>query len=297
MFKKEHIDLLKLYAVSPLHAGSGSSTGAVDLPIQRERHTNWPHIQASGVKGALRAHFREMVDEKYPPDSINKTEQLIFGTEDYQIEENGVKKKESCPGAIAVSDAKLIAFPMRSNIAPFVWVTSPAVLTRIDLDLVMMGREGIKDLSMFNIDNDQAICLAGDITGNVLLEDAVVRVVNSAPIDFFKMNFSELDRLVLISDTMYDYCVSTCTEVQTQIKIDETTGTAEPGALRYEELLPADAVLYSVIAFSKAGLANELQVDAVQKTFKNTIKDFLQIGGDATLGRGICKIDWMGGIQ
>ena len=46
-----------MYAVTPCHAGSGSALGVVDLPIQRERHTNWPVIQASGVKGAFRANF------------------------------------------------------------------------------------------------------------------------------------------------------------------------------------------------------------------------------------------------
>ena len=42
-----------MYGITPCHAGSGSSMGIVDLPIQRERHTNWPVIQSSGVKGAL----------------------------------------------------------------------------------------------------------------------------------------------------------------------------------------------------------------------------------------------------
>ncbi len=57
MYRQENSTIMSLYAVSPVHAGSGSSMGVVDLPIQRERHTNWPHIQASGVKGAMRHHF------------------------------------------------------------------------------------------------------------------------------------------------------------------------------------------------------------------------------------------------
>ena len=48
-----------MYGITPCHAGSGSSMGVVDLPIQRERHTNWPMIQASGVKGAFRANFEK----------------------------------------------------------------------------------------------------------------------------------------------------------------------------------------------------------------------------------------------
>jgi len=34
--------LLYLYAETPVHAGSGTSLGIVDLPIQRERTTGYP---------------------------------------------------------------------------------------------------------------------------------------------------------------------------------------------------------------------------------------------------------------
>ncbi|MBN2299294.1 MAG: type III-B CRISPR module RAMP protein Cmr4 [Deltaproteobacteria bacterium] len=300
MFKKDDWEMLKFYSVSPVHAGSGMSTGAVDLPIQRERHTNWPHIQASGVKGALRAHFRDFLteEEKYSDENINKVEDIIFGTEGYTtLTENDESLKNPCPAAISVSDAKMFAFPVRSDIAPFVWVTCPAVLERLDRDLKMMKREGIKGIDdCRNIKDNNALCLSGDIKGSVLLEDAVVDVVSAAAvIDYINDNFKELERLLLISDEMYDYCVSTCTEVQTQIKIDEKTGTADPGGLRYEELLPADSFLYSIVGFGQGGLDNHLQAENVRKRLKDVVKDFMQIGGDATLGRGMCRIEWIGG--
>lgn len=50
LFKKELTQLCVFYGVTPLFAGSGQAIGAVDLPIQRERHTRWPMVQASGVK-------------------------------------------------------------------------------------------------------------------------------------------------------------------------------------------------------------------------------------------------------
>jgi CRISPR-associated protein Cmr4 len=46
--------MLFLYTETPLHAGSGTNVVGVDLPIQRERHTQYPMIQSSGIKGALR---------------------------------------------------------------------------------------------------------------------------------------------------------------------------------------------------------------------------------------------------
>ena len=53
MFQAKKI--LFLYVETPLHAGTGRGLGAVDLPIQRDRTTGYPIIQASSVKGALRA--------------------------------------------------------------------------------------------------------------------------------------------------------------------------------------------------------------------------------------------------
>ena len=51
--------MLYLYVETPLHAGSGSSVGVVDLPIQRERVTGYPVVQASGLKGKLRSEAYE----------------------------------------------------------------------------------------------------------------------------------------------------------------------------------------------------------------------------------------------
>jgi len=47
--------MLYLYVETPLHTGSGRGLGTVDLPIQRERVTGYPMVQASSIKGCLRA--------------------------------------------------------------------------------------------------------------------------------------------------------------------------------------------------------------------------------------------------
>jgi len=131
MQKRDLFSLCVFYAISPIHAGAGSSLAAVDLPIQRERHTNWPHIQASAVKGAMRAHYRDFAENT---SLIN----YLFGSD----EQDGWKDKENIPGAVSVSDAKLLAFPVRSSVAPFVWVTCPAVLARLKRDLTFPGWKG-----------------------------------------------------------------------------------------------------------------------------------------------------------
>ena len=43
--------ILYLFTRTPLHVGAGASVGAIDQPIQRERHTGHPIIPGSSIKG------------------------------------------------------------------------------------------------------------------------------------------------------------------------------------------------------------------------------------------------------
>ena len=290
MLTKELFSICTFYAISPIHAGSGAATSTVDLPIQRERHTNWPHIQASAVKGAMRAHYRKFADGNGNVDDMIN---LIFGS-DKDNDEGKQGFDQDLPGAISISDAKLFAFPMRSNIAPFVWVTCPSVLKRLNSDLEFVKLNTIGGIPK-KLKNEEAVKIAGDFPDKVILEDAVVKSIANT-VHAIPAGFPTLDRLLLISDEMFDYCVSSCTEIQTQIKIDSETGTVDKkiGGLRYQELLPSDTLLYSIVYYSKSGM-NELQADMIKNHVKDVINNFIQIGGDETLGRGICKISWING--
>lgn len=307
MLKKEICSMCKFYAVSAIHAGSGASTSAVDLPIQRERHTNWPIIQASAVKGAFRAHFRNFYNGK--DGNVTSIINLIFGSD---TQDGWKKEKENLPGAVSISDARLLAFPVRSNIAPFVWVTCPAVIKRFQTDLDYIGFKDKIIIDNGEVDNDKAILIGEDnlSTKQVVLEDAVVTVLEPKADNFLKEKFPELTRLLVISDEMFGYAVTCWTEIQTQIKIDSKTGTAEDGSLRYQEFLPADSLLYSIFYYSSRNLGEideKEQNDQLKKAIENmkannirilleeSVQGFIQIGGDETLGKGICKVDWING--
>lgn len=298
MLKRDTFSICTFYAISPIHAGIGASFAAIDLPIQRERHTNWPHIQASGVKGAMRAHYRDFAENKTLINFLfgYDKEDKDFHVEYFKDDEEKQKVDDNFPGAVSFSDAKLLAFPIRSSVAPFVWVTCPAVLKRLSRDLEFAGLGAIDDIP--NIGEESAFCLAGSMPEKVILEDTVVTVGNVAGASPIPEGFPDLDKLLLVSDEVFKYAVESCTDIQTQIKIDSKTGTAADGALRYQEFLPADSVLYSVIYYSRAVFDNNLKAEIVRKHVEDVIKSFMQIGGDETLGRGICKINWIpGGAQ
>lgn len=293
---KEVKSLLKLYAITPSHVGSGDTIGTVDLPIQREKHTNYPIINASSVKGAFREHYRKFKGNN------KKDINIIFGTDEQDIKDDKSKDNNS-PSLVSFSDSRIFAFPMRSSESPFVWVTCPYIINRFIKDLSLIGIKK-NNINNVNARSDEAVVLMGNINSeNVILEEAVVQIKNNKNdnkiINYEILNnlkelirdyFVEANKLLLVSDEMFSYCV-TCTDIQTNIKIDVETGTAKDGALRYQEFLPSETLLYNIVWFGNDN-TNSIQESMVKDSIKDAVKDFIQIGGDETLGKGIFKISW-----
>ncbi len=288
---KNTASILGLYAVTPCHAGSGASVGVVDLPIQRERHTNWPVIQASGMKGALRAHFERFKDSitaRPEEEAFKKITELIFGSD---------SRDNDHAGSLSVGDVKILAFPMRSNVAPFVWITCPAVLKRFNRDLILTGRDAIDLAGLQELNTDKACWVnvsfkEGD---RILLED--MEVTASGQCSFGEKGaafFQEAERLLVVHDKVFNYGVSHCTSVMAQIKIDQKTGTTATGSLRYQEELPADTLMYTVIFWGDSRDEKEtLKADVIHRYIEEeVVAGHLQVGGDETLGRGIFSLTW-----
>jgi len=157
-----HATLLYLFVETPLHAGSGRGLGAIDLPIQRERATGYPLVQASSIKGKLRAEgyrwepfvnkyneylpqfeaqFRQAAEGKPVKEEEIKRKaekearrkaakelglEAVFGPESEEASEHA--------GALSPCDARLLLLPVRSLAGVFAWVTSANVLARFQRD-------------------------------------------------------------------------------------------------------------------------------------------------------------------
>jgi CRISPR-associated protein Cmr4 len=281
--------ILTMYAVTPCHAGSGSSTGVVDLPIQRERHTNWPMIHASGLKGAMRSHFdrfKNAIKEKPKQDQFEQLTEKIFGTS-----ETG---DSGHAGSLCVGDVRILAFPMRSNVAPFVWITCPAVLKRVNRDLAMAGKDLLDLAALSSVTEKNALWCGGSFRegDRVLLEDMEVSAAGSAELDTELLQSAE--RLLIVHDEIFDYGVSHCTQVMAQITIDQKSGTSKEG-LRYQEELPADTLMYSIIFWGDSrDKEASVKQDVIRRYItEEVMPDHLQVGGDETLGRGIFSLNWI----
>lgn len=290
--------LLAMYTETPLHAGTGQSTGTVDLPIQRERHTGFPLIPATSLKGSLREraergwqdHEAAVVDALFGP--------LAKGSAELHA------------GALALTDARLLAFPMRSLSDVFVWVTCPLALGRLQRDLRLVGMAArlagdgpppgqavagsrqfggrplvLEDLSYtVSIDHRWA-AVATELAGLLPAGDAH-RVYR----DRFR------DHLVLLSDDDFAYCVQHATEVSARIKLNERkTTSGDGGNLWYEETLPADCLLYTLLRAEQprtrnGPLSSSRDVRARLLSLLEGEPGFLQVGGNETVGHGWCAL-------
>lgn len=113
-----------LHAITPLHVGAGRGVGFIDMPIMRERVTNWPLVPGSAIKGVMRDHFTNNdIDEKLID--------VAFGKK--------VMDDSAIAGALVLTDAHIVCMPVRSLYGTFAYATSPIVLERLRRDLKATG--------------------------------------------------------------------------------------------------------------------------------------------------------------
>ncbi len=131
--------LLFLYTETPLHAGSGTSLGAVDLPLQRERMSNLPLRSIfRGVKGSLREIFRNK-----GPDHQALTVALFGPEPPSGTAMSGQEADEPIThaGALSIGDARLLLLPARPMFGPWAWTTCPLILSRLVRDWECLGKK------------------------------------------------------------------------------------------------------------------------------------------------------------
>jgi CRISPR-associated protein Cmr4 len=279
--------------ITPLHAGSGSDLGVVDLPIQRESHTSFPKIEASSLKGSIRKAF----EDSCTSDEDKKKIHIAFGCDG--CEKDGFKDDEKdFAGALGFSDAKILFFPVKSVKGVFAYITCPFVLNRFNEEHGLLTKElqDIFEVPRVDVNDENCIVLGekNKIGNNVILEEYSFSVQETETTEFIKIPNLDIDkeRIIIISDDNFTHFVKNSTEVITRTKIDNTTGTVQAGALFTEEYLPAQSVMYSLVIANKPFSQKIDNFDTMN--FFNQIPKNIQIGGNSTLGKGIVEISCEG---
>lgn len=259
--------ILGLRAETQIHAGTGQNTGVIDLPIQREAHTAYPCVFGSAVKGAFRAHAE--IRAGWGKDGKIKD---VFGTAD----------GDGNASQIAMTDARLLLLPVRSLTGHFKLVTCPAILQRLKRDMQMMGMS-----SDWKDPTPDAQQVWGSGEGELFLEEFkftqtkqglgdIIAVIES----FGAENLAP--QLLVMADEDFAWFAKNATAVTPHIAIESETKTVKNGALWYEETLPSDTLLYTML-LGKKDFVNQV-IDMF------SVKPFVQIGGNETVGMGWCKV-------
>jgi len=301
MFKKARPFFL--HVITPLHAGSGNDLGIVDLPIQREKHTDYPKIESSSLKGGLREAFEEQrdkiivgdkeVNEKNKQNTIN----LVFGPENTGAEGHA--------GAIGFTDGRTLLFPVKSMKGVFAWITCPNVLGVFERELKLCGIDTtfLNGIQKNTVSDDEYLLVNEK---NIILEEYTFEVSKNDKTETLalwlskKIGIEDINKkLVILSDDDFRDFINLSTEVITRIKIDPDTGTVAKGALFTEEFLPPETVIYSLVLSSKIfkekkddkGIFNQnsKEEDLIMEYFIKSLPEVIQLGGDATLGKGIIR--------
>ncbi|MBP2143374.1 CRISPR-associated protein Cmr4 [Methanococcus voltae] len=264
-------------AVTNLHVGSGDVTyGVVDNMVQRDCVTNYPIINSSSLKGALRAFFEcNAKDNESDKNNVPK----IFGKDSNSPSQDNTQNGK---GKMAFFDAKILFRPVRSNKRPYALVTCPQALSDFFEYLEISGikedeKEGLKQLKEKKLENKcnfepkenekfEEISKYEDIT-NLFKSEEITNLCNY-------LNLND-EKIIICSNEEFS-------NLNLPVIARNQLENGESKNLWYEEVVPRKSIFYFMTNCEEDGLSN---------TFNEAIKEKLvQIGGNATIGYGFCDI-------
>ena len=252
--------MLGLLAETSIHPGAGRSMGVVDLPVARETATDYPVLVGSSLKGAL----RDKADEAQRDQRFGKPEQA---------------------GDLLISDARLLLLPVRSLTTSFRWVTCPHLIERYCRDLARAGftrRPTVPDVEKSSV--------LAEGNGSLFLEERQFAIRGGPPLDelinaiaLLLLHEETKDRLrsqkiAILHDDDFAWFGRYGLSIQARNVLED--GTKKSTNLWYEETLPPDTVMYSLIM----GRSDEA-VDSLDSLF-SADDPYLQAGGNETVGQG-----------
>jgi CRISPR-associated protein Cmr4 len=277
--------LILLHALTPLHVGTGQAVGNVDLPIAREKATGFPIVPASAFKGVLRDYFREQP-------WANRA--FGFAPKEGNTEEEDTEDaRTGRAGAWMFTDLRILCLPVRSFFGVFAYATCPLILERLRRHAEAFGIKGFENLSVA-VDGTQIALTSSSALrkdDKVYLEDLDLTVKQDSHVDAVAQAIAEkllpesershfTARFAVVSNDVFTFLSEMATEVVARVRLEDATKTVASGGLWYEEAVPAEAIFYGFVgAMSAEPSLASLQIDQP-----------LQIGGDAAIGRGLCKV-------
>lgn len=295
-------DLILIRAVTMLHPGVGRGGEVVDLPVQRD-NLLFPVIYSSSIKGVLKSAL--WIEDR-------NSAKAIFGPDP--------DEEDKYPSALMITDAFILAFPVRSLVGVYAFVTAPILLDRLMESINVVEASGIQnerleslktfiekilEISKLNLDRDkalvsnQSILQIDSLGGNILInEELYLKPIVDENIKMLE-SMLKIDngRLLIVSnDTARDAIDRSIIRV-TRIRLGRESKTVVEGPWT-EEYIPQWAIFQLLFLYSKPYKCNEALKDA--KTVRERLvelirsrKGYFIIGGDETIGKGIVKLEFI----
>lgn len=249
--------IYKITCLTNLHVGNGESNfDIIDNAVEKDPVTGLPTINSSGVKGALRQYFK-----------ANGTDDVviaaIFGTEQKQIQENG--KKISFPGQVKFYQADLLARPARASLGD-------------RTNYMVTSKEAIK---IYNV--------KADVFGGMQIDDSNPAVNSNIEIEgTTNLGLKDIPMIdsqtIILEDSMLrDLPLPVLARNQLDDGISQN--------LWYEQVVPHKSIFTFAVSSD-----NE---EAIKKFEEHFIREasvaYVQFGGNASIGYGLCRVEKVGG--
>lgn len=264
----------KLYLITPqtnMHVGSGDiKYGIIDKYVQRDAKTEFPIINSSSLKGAI----REYIEEEVGWGKEDVKVKYIFGSQANGGNEN------SSSGKYRFFTSELLAIPVRCLEKPYFLATCPSILKAF-VNRVKKMRilaldsfiESCEKLSNITPEKGNPLTFGGRVFN---LED--FQSVHSTGLSITEVFFSTISKdIALFSDEDFKEIVSDLPVIARNHLEDGISDN-----LWYEEIIPHQSVFYSFVGVPTAN-------QYFEEFNKALIAQLIQIGANASIGYGFCE--------
>ena len=273
----------RIHCITNLHMGSGDiNFNVIDNEVERDPVNNWPVMFSSGVKGAMRDHFRDLGADR---SVIGE----IFGSDI-----NRGLQDNSFPGKICFLTAYILLLPFRAAAGkyPYYLVTTKSVLQQFgSLYKNIKGTEPIQgfDKAVSGLNENSSY---GVETDPVKLDDYLYYNVQSLPepvrnvTDWFADQGSA-GRVIIIPDR--DFGGDNNRVVLPVLARNTLDDQGISNNLWYEEVVPHETVFYLPV-ISNGTADGDRTLERFHSFITAEGNCLVQFGGNATIGYGLTRV-------
>lgn len=248
-----HLHIIR--AVTNLHVGSGNANvGIIDNLIQRDVLTNFPNINSSGFKGAMRDHCKNWKQEDIKE---------VFGSSPND-------RNDMAQGNYRFFDCRLLGIPVRTNTEQYVMATCPGLINDF-LDFVNMF--GMKWPENLKIKPVKEVAASWPVSGGLEVEDKLYEKIKHTSYPILPKLFGKGCKVLVFPD---EELTILCDDYHLPVMARNCLETGKEN-LWYEQVLPRESVLFTVI-------------QSPDEHYKFSEEMLVQIGANASIGYGFCKI-------